>query len=642
MAQEVLKALSGKFVPIRQLVYYNGQDLIPQDRHDLSIFAPRGNRYDAQRICLGQPTCDALADTRLFMIGAGAIGCCMLKNLAMLGVSTGDRGMITLTDMDTIEKSNLNRQFLFRDSDIQAPKSETAARRCAEMNNAVRVVSRFDRVGKETEHIYTDDFFRSLDVVVNALDNVPARLYVDSRCVATSRPLLESGTQGTKGHVQVILPHMTECYASTRDPPDKGVPYCTLKSFPSNIDHCIEWARDKFESLFVSKLDEVNKCLLREQSPETAPLSLARSVVKKLDSRPTDFADCIRLARGFFQNLFCNNILQILHVYPVDHRDKDGEVFWSPPKRAPAPLSFNVDDSFHLGFVLNTAKILAAVWQVPILVVDRRSLLQILEGVSIPPFEPKHKEISTDETKTAQDVRAAPMAVVGDEVQWRERLAAALARNANVTLNIHQFEKDDDSNGHIDFINAAANLRARNYGILEAERLKVKQVAGKIIPAIATTTCAVSGLVAIELIKVVRHQKMAKLPLETFRNCFLNLALPSLLLVLPVEVKRTHVVDSTYITLWDRWEVHHKRFTIRQLFDHMRRRHGLNCNAVICGIHILYMPLPDDPYAENLDRRVRDLIEDVDRAAEYVDLVITFSSTTGEQVPGPPIRFFLR
>lgn len=57
------------------------------------------------------------------------------------------------------------------------------------------------------------------------------------------------------------------------------------------------------------------------------------------------------------------------------------------------------------------------------------------------------------------------------------------------------FEKDDDSNGHIDFVTAASNLRAKMYNIEPADRFKTKRIAGKIIPAIATATAAVSGLV---------------------------------------------------------------------------------------------------------------------------------------------------
>jgi len=70
-------------------------------------------------------------------------------------------------------------------------------------------------------------------------------------------------------------------------------------------------------------------------------------------------------------------------------------------------------------------------------------------------------------------------------------------------LNLQEFEKDDDSNFHIDFITATANLRARNYRINEVDRLKVKLTAGKIIPAIATTTAMVCGVTTLEMIKYI-------------------------------------------------------------------------------------------------------------------------------------------
>jgi len=68
------------------------------------------------------------------------------------------------------------------------------------------------------------------------------------------------------GHVQVILPHLTESYNSQRDPVESDIPYCTLKSFPSNIDHCIQWSRDKFESNFNLKAALVGKFLAENQA----------------------------------------------------------------------------------------------------------------------------------------------------------------------------------------------------------------------------------------------------------------------------------------------------------------------------------------------------------------------------------------
>ena len=81
---------------------------------------------------------------------------------------------ITITDNDLIEKSNLNRQFLFRPWDVQKPKSGTAAAAAKAMNPSFNIESHENRVGPDTENIYTDDFFEGLSGVTNALDNVDA------------------------------------------------------------------------------------------------------------------------------------------------------------------------------------------------------------------------------------------------------------------------------------------------------------------------------------------------------------------------------------------------------------------------------------------------------------------------------------
>lgn len=180
-------------------------------------YEPAGCRYDHQIAVFGRTLQARLASLRTFLVGAGALGCEFLKNFALMGVACGDAppapggaaaaaaatpGVI-VTDDDVIEKSNLSRQFLFRDWDIGGFKAAVAGAAAQRINPALRAQLLQNRVSVDTEDVFNDEFWEGLDVVVNALDNVNARLYVDSRCVYFQRPLLESGTLGTKCNTQV-------------------------------------------------------------------------------------------------------------------------------------------------------------------------------------------------------------------------------------------------------------------------------------------------------------------------------------------------------------------------------------------------------------------------------------------------------
>lgn len=161
---------------------------------------------------------------QFFIVGAGAIGCELLKNFAMMGVGCGT-GRLVVTDMDHIEKSNLNRQFLFRTGDVSAPKSRTAAKAVRAMNNELNIVHHENKVCAETEQIYSEYFFDQIDGVANALDNVDARLFVDRKCVIYRKPLIDSGTLGGGSS---LLQERCEMINQTFIPP-LSLPYSIIK-----------------------------------------------------------------------------------------------------------------------------------------------------------------------------------------------------------------------------------------------------------------------------------------------------------------------------------------------------------------------------------------------------------------------------
>lgn len=255
VGQEVLKACSGKFTPIRQWFYYDFIDCLPDyslisSNNTFHCFQPLNCRYDGQIVVFGQEFQEKLAKLHLFLIGSGAIGCEVIKNWAMMGVAQeAYNGITYITDPDHIEKSNLSRQFLFRNHDIHKSKSITATNAAKQMNSLINIISLEQKVCCDTEDYFNDTFFSSLDIVFTALDNIEARLYVDQRCLFYQKPMFESGTLGTKGHTQVVLPFQTEHYGATRDPPEKSIPMCTLKFFPNQIEHTLQWAREWFEEV---------------------------------------------------------------------------------------------------------------------------------------------------------------------------------------------------------------------------------------------------------------------------------------------------------------------------------------------------------------------------------------------------------
>ncbi|CAL5335092.1 unnamed protein product [Camellia sinensis] len=261
VGQEVVKACSGQFHPIFQFFYFDSVESLPTEPIEPSDFRPLNFRYDAQISVFGSKLQKKLEDAQVFVVGSGALGCEFLKNLALMGVSCNSQAKLTVTDDDVFEKSNLTRQFLFHDWNIGQAKSTVAASVAATINPHLCIEALQNRVGPETENVFDDSFWENLSVVINALDNVNTRLYVDQRCLYFQKPLLKSGTLGAKCNTQMVITHLTENYGASRDPPEKQAPMCTVHSFLQQIDHCLTWARSEFEALLEKTPAQVNAFL---------------------------------------------------------------------------------------------------------------------------------------------------------------------------------------------------------------------------------------------------------------------------------------------------------------------------------------------------------------------------------------------
>ncbi|RZB69845.1 Ubiquitin-activating enzyme E1 2 isoform A [Glycine soja] len=649
VGQEVVKACSGKFHPLFQFFYFDSVESLPTEPLDANDLKPLNSRYDAQISVFGQKLQKKLEDAEVFVVGSGALGCEFLKNLALMGVSCG-QGKLTITDDDVIEKSNLSRQFLFRDWNIGQAKSTVAASAAASINPRLNIDALQNRVGPETENVFHDTFWENLSVVINALDNVNARLYVDQRCLYFQKSLLESGTLGAKCNTQMVIPHLTENYGASRDPPEKQAPMCTVHSFPHNIDHCLTWARSEFEGLLEKTPAEVNAYLsnpneytnaMRNAGDAQARDNLER-VLECLDKEKCEtFEDCITWARLKFEDYFANRVKQLIYTFPEDAATSTGAPFWSAPKRFPHPLQFSSSDLGHLLFLMAASILRAETFGIPIpdWVKHPKKLAEAVDRVIVPDFQPKKDaKIVTDEKATSlSSASIDDAAVINDLIVKLEGCRTKL--QPEFRMKPVQFEKDDDTNYHMDLIAGLANMRARNYSIPEVDKLKAKFIAGRIIPAIATSTAMATGLVCLELYKALDGGHKV----EDYRNTFANLALPLFSMAEPVPPKVIKHQDMSW-TVWDRWILKDNP-TLRELLEWLKAK-GLNAYSISCGSCLLYNSM-FPRHRERMDKKMVDLAREVAKVEipsyrRHLDVVVACEDDEDNDIDIPQISIYFR
>lgn len=345
-------------------------------------------------------------------------------------------------DLDTIDLSNLNRQFLFRQKDIKQPKASTAV-------NAVQQFNFFrTKLIPYQSSIYdTDQFpvswFAQFEIFFNALDNIPARSYINKLALLLNKPVMETGTTGTSGQAQPTLPHVTECYdCVVRDTP-KTFPVCTIRSTPSLPVHCIHWAKSfLFTSLFSEDVeDEVQPdgkdigALGAENKEEIENLIKENNELMelKLAMRGDGFAEKV------IDKVFKADIEKLLLI----------EELWKA-RKSPIPLDFT-------------------------------SLEKLVH------------QVTKEELGTGQKC-------------WTiiQNLKVFLDATANLQKRIlteKEIEFDKDDQDTLNFVAAAANIRSYIFHITLQSQFEIKSIAGNIIPAIATTNAVIAGFSALLSLK---------------------------------------------------------------------------------------------------------------------------------------------
>ncbi|KAL2819775.1 hypothetical protein BJX63DRAFT_381672 [Aspergillus granulosus] len=392
-----------------------------------------------------------IKESRVLLVGAGGIGCELLKNLLLTGF-----GEIHLIDLDTIDLSNLNRQFLFRHEHIKKSKALVAKEVAQKFQPGAKIEAYHANI-KDSQ--FDVDWFASFNVVFNALDNLDARRHVNKMCLAADVPLIESGTTGFNGQVQVIKKNKTECYDCNSKEVPKSFPVCTIRSTPSQPIHCIVWAKSYLlpELFGTSETDseEFDYSADADNAQEIAELQKEARALQEIRNSmgSTEFTQKV------FDKVFKDDI----------NRLRGMEDMWKS-RKPPEPL-------------------------------DLQKLEEALESIE-PTVSSKDQEVWS---------LSQNLVVFKDSLDRLSKRLKILQDSADGNSSpILTFDKDDVDT--LDFVTASANLRATIFDIERKSKFDTKQMAGNIIPAIATTNAMTAGLCVLQSLKVLKddypHAKM--------------------------------------------------------------------------------------------------------------------------------------
>jgi ubiquitin-like 1-activating enzyme E1 B len=342
-----------------------------------------------------------IKQSNVLVIGAGGIGCELLKNLVMTGFKN-----ITIVDLDKIEKSNLNRQFLYDKECIGKYKSEMARDTLMRLRKELCIKSYVGNIKDTSKFSY--DFFKTFDVILNALDNIEARTYINKICQDLDLKLVNSGTEGYLGTVGCHIKNLTECYNCTDRTKKAKIPICSIRSKPEKIEHCIAWSKALFDLIFCNS---------------SGDNLLSDYIIDE---------DYMITFNKLFNEELRKDIKEDIVTSYIDLSDYNKEFDYT-----------NLNEN---------------IYKYDSIIFDLKDLIAIL-------------------------------------------------LYSCAQIKSFKYEGFDKENKDIvNFVFAAANLRAFNFNIQSISRFKAKEIAGNIIPAIASTNAIISAAQCIETIKIILKQ----------------------------------------------------------------------------------------------------------------------------------------
>ena len=414
---------------------------------------------------------------------------------------------------------------------------------------------------------------------------------MDDKSIQLYKVLINSGTLGPIAKYDLVIPHLTSCLHDIPEKQKKEFGLCTVRLFPSQIDHCVQWTKNYFIDWICQGISNI-KDLLNNSINYIEEITNYDGSITELKQKYSiiefyldilinhNFEYCVEFAIFQFIELFNATIKKIILDYPIDSLDEHGEKFWKGTKLPPHPLDLLLNDNMTFLFIKKYSIIILNAFSLDYKEDDLciKKIEEILQNFDLKKFIRKRNYENDDDKK-----------------RIIEKINIIIENENNKEIKEIEFDKEKLDENCITFIEACSNLRARNYNIEESNRDKILFIIGNIQPSLISSTAAISGLLCMQIFcLILTHSTKYCL------NGFLSLINLNLHLYEPIKPKiindgeKDKLLDMEIKAIphkWNIWDriIINKSFTCGDFILYFKEKYNVDINYIsINEVEIFY------------------------------------------------------
>ncbi|KAL4510464.1 hypothetical protein ABPG72_004618 [Tetrahymena utriculariae] len=587
VTKEIL-SFCGKYEPIRQIFHIDFFELSPKYEVKADqVEKYKNTRYYQQVALIGAEGQEKLINYKIGIMGAGSNGCELARNLVLMGVCTGENGLLDILDADTFKTFNLHSHQWITEDAVDKSKVEVLSKNILRLNPQTKIRCTQKLADKSSENDLGDDYWKNIDVIFNCTDKKAAKQYLLEKSLWYNKVLIDQSLDALKGSTHSIIPHITDIpdlqkddFLSGRFDFDKDI----IMNYPYLQIHDIIWAKEIFEQLFVENLRELKQYINHPQqyihqyqslfklnmNYQTKLLIIHCLVTKK---NYLELKDIVQLSKEIFELYFNERIYRLIasHI-PADNQED--EKFWVGYKKIPQIIQYNPQNQMIIRFISIVTHLYINLFQLDVpndkLTEENIKKILLIQYNSPEDQQQQYWNLQSYELKDEKDIENF------------EKILQECAKPAMIPqlkIGICNQTSEYFREKYIDFLDTSSNLRSQCYQHGKVPRYKVENIAFEMNRRSLFPQSIITSMAALELFKYATNQDISD-----YRNIKFDLTQNKFDFIPPVNAKIIQKDPNiVYIpqpfTVWEKIIVD-KPVSIEELIDYFSNKYDVFINSI--------------------------------------------------------------